>query len=227
MLTFGRLFVVAISMTTIYLAQMNHATALSGHPDFTTKTAISEICVFIPGVSASLVSFLIFGTTKSWRQYRDLVVSCCGLRRKRRNESDTSPASPAKVDGFRLQELPSLNKSESEKEREKKQEAENRIKMFVREMHSPATVSTNFSTTLRQTNSQSPLIHSFEIARTERPHGRGVSWDMEMREGVSEDDIVVQYEQKKEPVEGVKWANARYVRSSLLRHDVSILLFQC
>ncbi|KIM98609.1 hypothetical protein OIDMADRAFT_128758 [Oidiodendron maius Zn] len=57
--------------------------AAAGGPDYSVSGAISDALFYIPGVSSSLLCYLVFGTTKSWRQYRDMVIGCCncGLRR--------------------------------------------------------------------------------------------------------------------------------------------------
>ncbi|KAB8294840.1 hypothetical protein EYC80_006801 [Monilinia laxa] len=56
--------------------------AKSSSPDFSIPGCITDIILFIPGVTTSLLVFLVFGTAKSWRQYQDLIISGCGLRTK-------------------------------------------------------------------------------------------------------------------------------------------------
>jgi len=77
---YNRLFEAAIVIFTLFQASNNASLAASGGPNHSVQNAIADILFFIPGVTASLVVFLVFGTTKSWRQYRDLVVSACGIK---------------------------------------------------------------------------------------------------------------------------------------------------
>jgi hypothetical protein len=58
--------------------------AATGGPDYSVSGAISDVLFYIPGVSSALLCYLVFGTTKSWRQYRDMVVGgcSCGLSRR-------------------------------------------------------------------------------------------------------------------------------------------------
>lgn len=55
------------------------------------QRAIGDISTFLPGVSASLLAFIVFGTTKSFRDYfcRKLVPR--SIRRRRRNTLRSSP----------------------------------------------------------------------------------------------------------------------------------------
>jgi len=50
------------------------ALLIAGKTDLHPSTAIKDILLFLPGVSGSLFTFLIFGTTKSWQHYRDLLI---------------------------------------------------------------------------------------------------------------------------------------------------------
>jgi len=116
---------------TLFQSNNNAQIAASGGPDFSVSNTISDIVLFIPGVTASLVAFLVFGTTKSWRQYRDLVVGGCGIKRKfiakkvQRNEEGS------RSQGLEFQRLDSLPRRESEEIRRK--DAEDRVRMFVKE----------------------------------------------------------------------------------------------
>ncbi|CZR59817.1 uncharacterized protein PAC_09711 [Phialocephala subalpina] len=129
------LFEVAIIVFTLFQANNNASIAASGEPNHSVSNTISDILLFIPGVTASLVAFLVFGTTKSWRQYRDLVVGGCGIRKKmiikkvRRAEESTR----VRTQGLEFERLPSLQKSPSEEERKKGKEAIDRVRMFVKE----------------------------------------------------------------------------------------------
>ncbi|KAM3076554.1 hypothetical protein ACMFMG_007362 [Clarireedia jacksonii] len=54
--------------------------AKASSPNFSTSGAITDILFFIPGVTTSLVCFLVFGTTKSFQQYKYLILCGCGKR---------------------------------------------------------------------------------------------------------------------------------------------------
>lgn len=92
--------------------------------------------LFVPGVTASLATFLIFGTAKSWQQYRELVTGGCGLR-TRRAERRRSKKMRQGVDnhhgeGLEFERLPSL-RSDSRREAWKtEEEIRGRIRMFAR-----------------------------------------------------------------------------------------------
>lgn len=85
---------------------------------------------------AILTIILHSGTTKSWRQYRDLVRSGCGLSRllikkKKRIRSPENGQEPQ--GGLEFERLPSLHQTPSEVERQKGKEAESRIRMFTKD----------------------------------------------------------------------------------------------
>src|SRR5687768_17349554 len=75
-------FLAAIVVFSYISSTTNASIVAAGQPDFSSKSAITDILLFIPGVTASLVTFLVFGTAKSWRQYRDLLIGGCGIRNK-------------------------------------------------------------------------------------------------------------------------------------------------
>ncbi|KAK3628677.1 hypothetical protein LTR56_018492 [Elasticomyces elasticus] len=55
------------------------------HADYSVSAANHEIILFMPGVTASLIAFLIFGTTAHFRKrYRDFFrsLTCCGGKRR-------------------------------------------------------------------------------------------------------------------------------------------------
>lgn len=125
------IFEVAIIVFSLFQQGNNKAIAESGAPNHTVSNTISDILFFIPGVTASLVVFLVFGTTKSWRQYRDLVVGGCDVKRRiyerqirRSEEGDNSG-------GLEFERLPSLPNRTSEENAIK---AERRVRMFVTSM---------------------------------------------------------------------------------------------
>jgi hypothetical protein len=122
------IFEVAIIVFSLFQQSNNKTIAESGKPNHTITNTISDILFFIPGVTASLVVFLVFGTTKSWRQYRDLVIGGCGVKRRmyarrirRAEEGDNSG-------GLEFERLPSLPNQTSEDNAIK---MEKRVRMFV------------------------------------------------------------------------------------------------
>ena len=105
------------------------AIAKSGAPNHTVSNTISDILFFIPGVTASLVVFLVFGTTKSWKQYRDLVAGGCGVRkriceRRMRRSSEAGENSRA-IEFEHLSSLPNQTSDDNAIE------VERRVRMFV------------------------------------------------------------------------------------------------
>ncbi|KAF4626181.1 hypothetical protein G7Y89_g11983 [Cudoniella acicularis] len=127
------LFEIAIIVFNLFQLSNNASIAASGGPNLNPNSAITDIVFFIPGVTTSLVAFLVFGTTKSWRQYRDLVLGGCGLKRKilsKRRQRDEE-ANPDQ--SLEFQRLPSITHRPSEEERQRGQELESRVKMFARE----------------------------------------------------------------------------------------------
>jgi hypothetical protein len=141
-LTSTRIFQIAIIVFSLFQASNNAAIAASGRPNLTVQNTIVDIVLFIPGVTASLVAFLIFGTTKSWRQYRDLFVSGCGMKRKLLEKKIQRDEESSRSQGLEFERLPSLPNTRSEAFQGK--EVEDRIRMFVRESRFPGAPS--FST---------------------------------------------------------------------------------
>jgi len=74
------------------------------------------------------------GTTKSWRQYRDLVVGGCGLKRAiNKKKIKASHESTHPPQGLEFNRLPSLHNTPSQEERQKGKDSENRVRMFVKD----------------------------------------------------------------------------------------------
>lgn len=69
----------------LYRLRTNQIMVKSGKPDMSINGAIVESLLFIPGVSTSLVAFLVFGTTKSFSEYRNLLLCGCSATRRRSN----------------------------------------------------------------------------------------------------------------------------------------------
>jgi hypothetical protein len=75
-------FEAALIVFSVFQSSNNAAIAKGGGPNHTIGNTIADVLFFIPGVTASLMVFLVFGTTKSWRQYYNLLIGCCGLKRR-------------------------------------------------------------------------------------------------------------------------------------------------
>lgn len=130
-LTSHRIFEVAIIVFSLFQQGNNNAIAKSGAPNHTVSNTISDIAFFIPGVTASLVVFLVFGTTKSWRQYRDLVVGGCGVRRRIYERRIRISEEGDNSGGLEFERLPSLPNRKSE---DNAINAERRVRLFVTSM---------------------------------------------------------------------------------------------
>jgi hypothetical protein len=155
--------------------------------------------LFIPGVTASLTTFLVFGTTKSWRQYRDLVVGGCGIKRKLIEKKVQRSEEANRGQGLEFQRLDSLQGRQSEEV--KRKEAENRVRMFVRETGTedfdesePSTSSrpsTHVQAGSRQVQFQRPM--PADTLAPKQPSS-GV---VEVSVSVEQEDEVIQYERNK------------------------------
>ncbi|KAK0988258.1 hypothetical protein LTS01_009242, partial [Friedmanniomyces endolithicus] len=65
--------------------------ASQAQPDYSTSTATTDTALFIPGVTQSLVAFLLFGTTAHFlKRYKDLFKSATYFRRRRPSFSRTA-----------------------------------------------------------------------------------------------------------------------------------------
>jgi len=124
------LFEVAIIVFTLFQANNNAAIVAAGKPNFEVDSAVSDILFFIPGVTASLVAFLVFGTAKTWRQYRDLVMGGCGIRKRILLKKAQKNEEAGRDHGLEFERLPSLKVTISAEERRKGKEAESRVRMF-------------------------------------------------------------------------------------------------
>ena len=117
----------AIVGFSVFQVGNNAAIAASGGPNFTIGNTIADILFFIPGVSSSLFVFLVFGTTKSYKQYLELIVSCCGLRQKMKGTRNATPEEGGSLEFTRLDSLPN-NRAQELANRGK--ELETRVRMF-------------------------------------------------------------------------------------------------
>jgi hypothetical protein len=129
----NRIFEAAIILFNLFQASNNASIAASGEPNLTVGSSIIDICLFIPGVTASLIAFLVFGTTKSWRQYRDLVIGGCGDRYKLLLKKHQREEEEGNTQGLEFQRLPSIPNQPAEQESARAKELENRVRMFGRE----------------------------------------------------------------------------------------------
>ncbi|WQF80216.1 hypothetical protein CDEST_05230 [Colletotrichum destructivum] len=62
-------FQVVTIMFQVTSARQNTRDSLSDSPDLSTERLHLDLLLFIPGVSASLLTFVVFGTTKTFRDY--------------------------------------------------------------------------------------------------------------------------------------------------------------
>ncbi|CAD6444337.1 9c1bf90e-de70-4607-976d-dff0b9741d74 [Sclerotinia trifoliorum] len=100
---------VALIIFSLYSAKNFQKLAKSSSPDFAVSSCIIDIVLFIPGVSTSFLVFLVFGTNKSPKQYKDLVVSVCGRRTKfPKSKRRGVMASGDEEQGTEFQRLPSV-----------------------------------------------------------------------------------------------------------------------
>jgi hypothetical protein len=128
-LTNDRIFEIAIIVFNLVQRSNNMALAAAGQPNMDPAGAIADVVFFIPGVTASLVAFLVFGTTKSWRQYWGLFTGVCGIRSKIvQKRAARRVASPEQ--SLEFQRLPSLTRNLAEEERARTAEAEDRVRIY-------------------------------------------------------------------------------------------------
>lgn len=124
---FNRIFEAAIIIFSVVKKGNEAEIVRSGGPDYSIGSAKADIAFFIPGATASLVVFLVFGTTKSWREYRDLILGVCSIRR-RYLERRLPPIRDGDVE---LDELPTVrNMPTSLALAAKSKEVEDRVIMF-------------------------------------------------------------------------------------------------
>ncbi|RFU35838.1 hypothetical protein B7463_g477, partial [Scytalidium lignicola] len=75
-------FNAVIIILPVFDLKSNRQLAHMPGPDYSLSKTISDLLLFLPGVTSSLAIFLIFGTAKSWRQYRDMVLNCVRVNRR-------------------------------------------------------------------------------------------------------------------------------------------------
>ena len=78
----------AFEITVILFEWTRHTSsselAAKDGPDFSEEGAVNAVLQFMPGVTAGLLAFLIFGTTRPYRKiYREHIIACFQRRRKR------------------------------------------------------------------------------------------------------------------------------------------------
>jgi hypothetical protein len=113
----------------VFQSGNNAAIARSGGPNHTIGNTIADIVFFIPGVTASLVVFIVFGTTKSWRQYRDLITGGCG-QKMTLQEKQLKHAGGDNTNRLEFERLPSLLDRPPLEITIKGKELESRVRMF-------------------------------------------------------------------------------------------------
>ncbi|KAN0108479.1 hypothetical protein V8E51_008221 [Hyaloscypha variabilis] len=198
-------FEVAIIIFTLVQANNNASIAASGAPNFSISSTITDLVLFIPGVTASLVAFLVFGTTKSWRQYRDLVVGGCGMKKRIIQKRVQRSEETSRSQGLEFQRLDSLPHRESEEI--KRKDVENRVRMFVKETgpqeydgsDSPTSSSGPSTQTHVRAESVAPTVHFHKSRPVPKQPSPGV---IEVRTSVQQEDEVIQYERNQESQHG-------------------------
>ena len=98
-------FEVAIIVFSIVNSRNMANIIANGAPDFELGGAISDILFFIPGVTSSLLVYAVFGTAKSYKQYTELFLGCCGLRRKIQHRRQSAPGVPRALEFDRLESI--------------------------------------------------------------------------------------------------------------------------
>ncbi|ROW09419.1 hypothetical protein VMCG_02265 [Cytospora schulzeri] len=75
-------FQLVIIAQEVTLSRNNKKIALESVPDLSSKVAVGDVVSFLPGVSASLLAFIVFGTTKAFQDYfyRSLAPRSVGRR---------------------------------------------------------------------------------------------------------------------------------------------------
>jgi hypothetical protein len=198
-------FEVAIIIFTLVQANNNASIAASGAPNFSISSTITDLVLFIPGVTASLVAFLVFGTTKSWRQYRDLVVGGCGMKKRIIQKRVQRSEETNRSQGLEFQRLDSLPHRESEEI--KRKDVENRVRMFVKETgpqdydgsDSPTSSSGPSTQTHVRAESVAPTVHFQKSRPVPKQPSPGV---IEVRTSVQQEDEVIKYERNQESQHG-------------------------
>ncbi|CAG8952344.1 hypothetical protein HYFRA_00001090 [Hymenoscyphus fraxineus] len=196
-------FVVAVVFFNFFHLAMNANLALSGGPNLEPSGAITDLAFFAPGVTASLVTFLVFGTTKSWRQYRDLVFSGCGIMTAIKHKRFRKAAEDSqKEQSLEFARLPSLTRKLSDEERARGKEIESRVRMFSIDsgsaspvehpsyptaVHRPGPSSSSIGTQRRDSHATARPI---QFHRMFPSYDSGSAIDIEAGKG----DLVIQYD---------------------------------
>jgi len=186
LLTQLRLFLGAIVVFSFVSSTTSAAVVAAGTPDLSIGGTIVDLVLFIPGVTASLVTFLVFGTAKSWRQYRDLLVSGCRVRKKQLERSIVQTNGANQDQPLEFERLSSLQTTLSAEERTRTEEAKNRVKMFSREVRKSSDATTTNNVIDTRLESIGPSFHrpnpsnskfQFHVPRPSisHPHQRALS----------------------------------------------------
>ncbi|GKT85337.1 glycoside hydrolase [Colletotrichum tofieldiae] len=92
---YDRWLVFVTIMFQVSSARQNSRDSLSNSPDLSTERLHLDLLLFIPGVSASLLTFVVFGTTKTFRDY--LADKLIPQKLRDRNRRETSNPSPRRT----------------------------------------------------------------------------------------------------------------------------------
>ncbi|WYZ45328.1 hypothetical protein EsH8_VIII_000644 [Colletotrichum jinshuiense] len=85
------IFQVVTILFQVSSAQENSRVSMSDGPDLSTERLHLDLILFLPGVSASLLTFVVFGTTKTFRDYLVAKLIPRRLRRRWGRRSNPSP----------------------------------------------------------------------------------------------------------------------------------------
>ncbi|RDL37488.1 uncharacterized protein BP5553_04921 [Venustampulla echinocandica] len=203
--TIGFIVLVCFEATvvTFTLVQNYNVTSANaaGEPDHSTTGAIVDIVLFIPGATVSLAVFLVFGTTRSWRQYRDLIFCGCGSRTGTLPKSEQrSEIGIQGAQDLEFQRLPSITHRPSVEEAARKWELERRVRMFSGGHN--AVVAPGLAPVVTHITDPSSRISRGSTTKTQRLHRpfpsitsiSATSRVVELGLGLDIDDLVIQYE---------------------------------
>lgn len=80
-----------------------------------------------------MVVYLVFGTTKSYKQYAELLLGCCGLRQKIQHRRKPEPGAPRALEFDRLESIPNKPSKPitgDEDDVQRRKELESRVRYF-------------------------------------------------------------------------------------------------
>ncbi|TDZ25643.1 hypothetical protein Cob_v000832 [Colletotrichum orbiculare MAFF 240422] len=94
------IFQVVTIMFQVSSARQNTRDSLNDTPDLSTSRLHTDLVLFLPGVSASLLTFVVFGTTKTFRDYLVEKLVPGRVRSVRRRGGKQAPSSSPRRSGM-------------------------------------------------------------------------------------------------------------------------------